>query len=107
MNAKVRKAVADLRSMGVTMYRNTGPSAAETCRANGWGIGTVLEGDEGHGPTQIVLTAIGEDSILARPISHNGKPSRGREGLWTLALRDWKRVDPLGATDTSGTEGKP
>lgn len=60
------------------------------CRRNGWTIGTRLVGDEGYGPTVIQITAIGESHILAREISHNGKPSDGYEGSWTLSERDWK-----------------
>ncbi len=30
-----------------------GSTDAETCRLNGWGVGTVLVGDEGYGPTTI------------------------------------------------------
>ena len=62
-------------------------SAADWCRLNGWGVGTILEGDEGRGPERIVITAVGEESILAKPIS-------GSQGdrSWVLWCRDWKRV---------------
>jgi hypothetical protein len=62
-------------------------SAADWCRLNGWGVGTILEGDEGRGPERIVITAIGEDSILAKRIG-------GLDGdrSWVLWCRDWKRV---------------
>lgn len=59
--------------------------SAEICRRNGWAPGTVLEGDEGYGPTRIRITAVGERSILA--VAENG-----RESNWTLAYRDWKEV---------------
>jgi hypothetical protein len=68
--------------------------SAETCRANGWQVGDVLEGDEGHGATRIRITAIGEESILARPVLQSGLPVDGYESPWTLAYRDWRKVDP-------------
>jgi hypothetical protein len=70
-------------------------SDASKCRINGWGAGTVLEGDEGYGPTRIVLTAIGEEKILARRISENGIPCDDRETGWTLQCREWHKVEVL------------
>lgn len=66
---------------------------ADLCRANGWTVGTILEGDEGYGPYRIKITAIGETVILARRISCDGKPYLGRETIWSLARCDWKKVD--------------
>ena len=67
--------------------------AADTCRLNGWQVGDSLEGDEGHGPTRIRITAIGEDFILARAIMQSGVPIQDSyESTWTLAYRDWKKV---------------
>lgn len=62
-------------------------SAADWCKLNGWGVGTILEGDEGRGPERIVITAVGEESILAELVG-------GRDGdrSWVLWCRDWKRV---------------
>lgn len=77
--------------MKVSVVRTTGTSAG-LCRANGWTVGDVLEGDEGYGPTRIVITAIGEAGVLARAISHAGKPRNDSEGIWTLLVRDWKKV---------------
>jgi len=37
-----------------TMKR--GKTSAETCALNGWHVGTVIEGDEGYGPTRIHCT---------------------------------------------------
>lgn len=66
---------------------------AEKCRRNGWKRGTLLVGDEGYGPTVIRLTAIGDERILARPVSQNGKPSeRDWEGSWTLQHRRWRKL---------------
>jgi len=70
-----------------------GQSDAERCKVNGWTVGTQLVGDEGYGPTVIEITAIGEESILAKTISHNGDVRHARgEGNWTLQCRDWKVV---------------
>lgn len=69
---------------------NSRESSAEKCRRNGWVAGTRLVGDEGYGPTVIEITAVGEEGILAKQISHNGKPLEEREGCWTLSERDWK-----------------
>ena len=72
---------------------------AETCRANGWQVGDVLEGDEGHGPERIKITAIGEESILARAVlsdeprfAREAMCSLAREGVWNLSFRDWRKV---------------
>jgi hypothetical protein len=65
--------------------------AAEVCRARGWRVGQRLVGDEGHGPTVIEITAVGEATILAKTISHNGEPAAySREGGWALWCRDWR-----------------
>lgn len=69
-----------------------GATDAETCRLNGWGVGTVLAGDEGYGVSEIVLTAIGEDNILARKISHAGESVDETEHSWTLIAREWNKV---------------
>ncbi len=63
---------------------------ADKCRQNGWLPGTELIGDEGYGPSVIRITALGESSILARIVSHNGEPIRGYETTWTLEFRDWQ-----------------
>jgi len=56
-------------------------SSAEKCRRNGWKVGTRIVGDEGYGPTVIEITAIGEEAVLAKCISHNGEP-----GSWELVM---------------------
>lgn len=69
-------------------------SAADTCRTNGWIVGTRLAGDEGYGVTVIEITAIGEEAVLARQISHDGKPRNWNETSWALHCRDWAVVAP-------------
>lgn len=65
-------------------------SAADLCRANGWGPGTRLVGDEGYGPTVIEITAIGEARLLAKCLGHNGVAHRPHESTWVLDARDWR-----------------
>jgi len=65
-------------------------NSAELCQKNGWTVGTRLMGDEGYGSTCIILiTAVGEENILARVVSRNGIPWRDCESNWTLECRDW------------------
>lgn len=64
---------------------NSRRSSAALCRVNRWRAGHMLEGDEGYGPERLTLTAIGDDSILARGPC-------GYESTWTLADRCWGRV---------------
>ena len=65
---------------------------ADLCRYHGWFPCTRLVGDEGHGPTVIEITALGERLLLAKCISHNGIPASCEESLWTLACRDWREM---------------
>ena len=67
-------------------------SDAEICREKGWNVGDVLEGDEGYGPTQILITAIGEKHILAKELSHSGSDRQRCESHWTVQCREWKKV---------------
>jgi hypothetical protein len=67
-------------------------SDAEICREKGWQVGDVLEGDEGDGPTRILITAIGERHILAKELSHSGADRQRQESHWTVQAREWKKV---------------
>jgi hypothetical protein len=69
---------------------------ADVCRANGWGPGTRLVGDEGYGPTVIEIRYVGEEKIVAKRISESGLGTVGREAMWTLCCRDWREVPPTG-----------
>lgn len=77
-----------------------GATDAETCRLNGWGVGTMLEADG----RRITLTAIGRDHILAiapggrevvfewpdydwRPVSVVPPVSPERQGTWRVGHR--------------------
>ncbi|SKM17401.1 Uncharacterised protein [Mycobacteroides abscessus subsp. massiliense] len=66
---------------------------ADLARSNGWGVGTRLAGNEGRNETVIEITAVGESKVLAKTVSHNGKPYIGRESVWTFAFRDWQTTD--------------
>jgi hypothetical protein len=74
---------------GVNMIQK---SDAEICREKGWNVGDVLEGDEGFGPTRILITAIGERHILAKELSHSGADRQRQESHWTVQARKWKKV---------------
>lgn len=70
------------------------------CKRNGWKAGTYLVGDQGYGPTVILITAVGNEGILARKISHNGKSSDDWERCWTLMHRKWRKVKPMSRVNT-------
>jgi hypothetical protein len=75
--------------MNVPTYRST-LTSAELCRRNGWTAGTILEGDEGYGPERIVITAVGEVSVLARRVNARSED----EHQWNLVWRAWVKVEP-------------
>lgn len=69
-----------------------GETEAETLRLNNWGVGDILEGDEGYGPDRILITAIGQERFLCRwDYSCTGDFSE-ESGSTTLMCRDWKKV---------------
>jgi hypothetical protein len=43
-----------------------GKTERETLDLNGWGVGDILEGDEGYGPSLIKITSVGEERFLCR-----------------------------------------
>jgi hypothetical protein len=43
-----------------------GKTERETLELNGWKVGDILEGDEGYGPSRILITAIGDEKFLCR-----------------------------------------
>jgi hypothetical protein len=66
-------------------------------------VGTILEGKEElagrwWGESRIVLTAIGEEGVLAREIARRSSSRRewrevaGRESFWMLLERDWRAI---------------
>ena len=74
----------DTRELSKTM------TDAAICRMKRWSAGTRIVGDEGYGPTEIEITAIGYNSILARVIK-DGTPG-WYESTWILSCRDWQEV---------------
>lgn len=71
-----------------------GKTEKETLALNGWGVGDILEGDEGYGPARIIITAIGEERFLCRwDYKCTGIYAKETGGT-TLNLREWKKVAP-------------
>lgn len=80
------------KGLVMTKKMKAGVNDAETIRLNGWGVGDILEGDEGYGPSRILITAIGSERFLCR-WDHKCKGKFGEEsGATTLTCRDWKKV---------------
>ena len=70
-----------------------GKTESETLKLNGWGVGDVLEGDEGYGPDRIKITAIGEELFLCK-WDYKCTGNYGKEsGNTRLSFRNWKKVD--------------
>ena len=79
------------RCPDVQVSQRRDESTADCARRNGWGPGTILVGCEGYGDTVIEVTAVGKSAVLARALSHRGRPYEPpRESSWTLSCRDWR-----------------
>lgn len=76
---------------GLCMKR--GKTDRETLDLNGWGVGDILEGDEGFGPDRIKITAIGEQRFLCRWDYKCNDDFKEESGITTLAMREWKKVN--------------
>lgn len=87
--------VAAIR-FGTTLEKNKmirGKTEAETLKLNGWGVGDILEGDEGHGPDRVKITTIGEEGFLCR-WDYKCKDIWSEEkGNTTLTCREWKKIN--------------
>lgn len=71
-----------------------GKTERETLELNGFGVGDILEGDEGYGPDRIIITAIGEERFLCKwDYKCNGKYTHGESGSTTLNHREWVKVN--------------
>lgn len=70
-----------------------GKTEADTLRLNGWGVGDILEGDEGYGPQRIRITGIGEELFLCRWLYKKGWSDES--GNTTLSCREWKKVGSI------------
>lgn len=77
---------------GLGLTATGGCEAADVARAKGWAVGTVVEGDEGHGVTRLTITAIGLRQVLGTAVYASG--NAGSEGPWTFACRCWREVTP-------------
>ena len=71
-------------------------SSAAIARENGWTAGDILEGTETYGDgtsstCRILITAVGDEMVLAKTVMLDGKPQRSFEQSWSLACRDWKK----------------
>ena len=76
-----------------TSTRNDQRHAADICREHGWRAGTRLVGNNGFGTTEIEITALGNQVMLARTVSQNGEPTAyGRDQAWRLSDRDWREI---------------
>ncbi len=73
--------------------RNDRRHAAEICHERGWGVGTLLTGNDGFGSMTIEITALGNQVMLARTVCHNGQPTAyGGDRSWRLSDRDWVKA---------------
>jgi len=70
-----------------------GKTEVETLRLNNWGLGDILEGDEGHGPDRILITSIGQEKFLCKWDYKCQGSYAPESGITTLTCRDWKKVN--------------
>jgi hypothetical protein len=69
-----------------------GRTEADTLRLNGWGVGDILEGQEGQSTHRIWITSVGQETFLCRwDYSCSGDYGE-EEGNTTLDLREWRKV---------------
>ena len=80
------------------------------CKKKGWKRGDYLRGTEyfANAPANtitILITAVGDTSVLARPlVDVAGTPAfLGYESMWSLAERRWRKVKPPRALAKSPT----
>lgn len=69
-----------------------GKTEAETLKLNGWGVGDILEGDEGYGSQRILITGIGESNFLCKWDYKCNGDYEEESGCTTLTHREWKKV---------------
>ena len=66
---------------------------ARSLRELGFGVGDILEGDEGSCPDRILITAIGRDKFLCVwDYKCKGDFTGTESGNTTLDCRDWEKV---------------
>ena len=71
---------------------NRGKTEVETLKLNGWSLGDILEGDEGYGPDQIKIIAMGHENFICQWRDlETGLFSRESCNT-TLRCREWRKV---------------
>jgi len=84
-----------------------GKTEAETLRLNGWGVGDVLEGDEGSNTARLWITSIGQETFLCRWDYGCTGEFGEEEGNTTLDHRVWRKVDHKPVTSNQQQELVP
>lgn len=79
-------------------------NSADVARANGWGPGTVIVGDEGYGLDAIRIDYLGQSTVLSTHLAKQRdgyeravpewRPGWGTELAWTLSHREWRLATP-------------
>jgi len=83
-----------------------GKTERETLELNGWKVGDILEGDEGYGPSRILITAIGDEKFLCRWDNQcEGVWEPSESGSTTLSCRDWKFIGSTADSNCVAAEG--
>lgn len=69
-----------------------GKTEVETLQLNGWGIGDILEGDEGYGADQIKIIAMGNEYFLCQWKNRETGSFDRESPNTTLSCREWRKV---------------
>ena len=65
------------------------------CKEHGWGPGTQLVGHDELDEDVIEILYVGEQTVLAKHLWHNGEPpEEPQEATWTLVRREWEEYLP-------------
>lgn len=71
---------------------NRGKTEVETLKLNGWGLGDILEGDEGYGPDQIKIIAMGHEGFICQWRNRDTGAFDRESPNTTLRCREWRKV---------------
>ncbi|WP_138437990.1 DUF7241 domain-containing protein [Marinobacter shengliensis] len=69
-----------------------GNTEVETLKLNGWGLGDILEGDEGYGPDQIKIIAMGNERFICQWRNRETGVFDRESPNTTLSCREWRKV---------------
>lgn len=69
-----------------------GNTEVETLKLNGWGLGDILEGDEGYGPDQIKIIAMGNERFICQWRNRETGSFDRESPNTTLSCREWRKV---------------